>query len=85
MHSSVYTYSQELFSLLFDKITRCMYQLGYVRFDSFKNSKCETIFTSKTVCIMITETKWRTEVIALRPFFGLYLNICFKTRYFNIV
>ena len=37
-----------------------LYKLGYARFDWFRNSRYETIFTSETVDNN-TKAKWRTE------------------------
>ena len=44
-----------------------IYQLGYARFDWFRSSRCETIFTSEIVD-NDTETKWGTKEVASRPF-----------------
>ena len=45
-------------------------------FDLFRNSRCETIFTSETVD-MTPKQNARPETVALRLFCGLYLSILF--------
>ena len=60
--NQTFNYMQHAYYLSYFIIKISIYQLANARFDWFRNSRCEIIFTGETIDEI--ETKYRKELVA---------------------